>query len=167
MMTISPKVWNKMGCINDPAWTPTTQRVCGWGGGLNQLPISSSLGLDQKCMKSKLKSNIIEESQQWKLWGRDYPPVWQTENISDDQFFISLIPDEQVLPVAMLLIKSWIFQSFFQGPHSYIVRTFFSWSICLWAFSHPVLIGWDKSCDIRNIDDIIVHFQQGHILQQV
>ena len=22
----------------------------------------------------------------------------------------------------------------------------------LWAFSHPVLIGWVKSCDIRNID---------------
>ena len=30
---------------------------------------------------------------------------------------------------------------------------------------HPILIGWDKSCDIRNIDDIIVRCQQGHILQ--
>ena len=33
--------------------------------------------------------------------------------------------------------------------------------------SDPVLIGWDKSCDIRNIDDTIVCCQQGHILQQV
>ena len=32
-----------MGCFNDPAW-----KVCGWWwGGWHQIPISSSLGLDQ------------------------------------------------------------------------------------------------------------------------
>ena len=46
--TKQKKRWHKMGCFNDQDW-----KVCGWwGGGVewggwNQLPISSSLGLDQ------------------------------------------------------------------------------------------------------------------------
>ena len=30
-----------------------------------------------------------------------------------------------------------------------------------------IVLGCDKSCDVRIIDDIIVRCQQGHILQQV
>ena len=83
------------------------------------------------------------------------------------QFLFWVFP----LPTKLFIAKLHIKILTFQGPHSYGVRTFFSWFICFFlrflSFSHPVLIGWDKSCDIRNIDDIIVRCQQGHILQQV
>ena len=36
----------------------------------------------------------------------------------------------------------------------------------LWV-SDPILIGCDKSSDIKNFDDSIERFQQGQIIQQV
>ena len=40
-------------------------------------------------------------------------------------------------------------------------------SLSFWAFYDPLLIGCNKSCDIRIIEDIIVSCQQGQILQKV
>ena len=51
-----------MGCFNDPAWraredSTRTEFVCGGVGGWHQLPISSSLGLDQQDL-TQLKPSL-------------------------------------------------------------------------------------------------------------
>ena len=49
--------------------------------------------------------------------------------------------------------------AYFQAPHSYGVWGFSNWSI---SESHPILIGCDKSCDIRIIDDIGANVVRAH-----
>ena len=98
---------NKMGCFNDPAWTTTTRRVCGWwcggwwcGGWLTPTTYIQLAGAGSKMSWSRLVMPLVgvmyDHHHFPLLWSP--PPVIVCNHFDRNPYSLSLYADRAPVP---------------------------------------------------------------------